>query len=56
MPLNVPIARLRIPAAALYTGGNLRFRDVALKAFVDQWLHIALEDGSVRKIHAAGFE
>jgi cyclohexadienyl dehydratase len=31
-------------------------RDVALKAFVDQWLHIASEDGSFRKIYAAWFE
>src|SRR3954452_11313778 len=31
-------------------------RDPALKAFVDQWLHIALEDGSFKKIYAAWFE
>jgi cyclohexadienyl dehydratase len=31
-------------------------RDPALKAFVDQWLHIAIEDGSFRKIYAAWFE
>jgi len=31
-------------------------RDVALKAFVDQWLHIAMEDGSFRKIYSAWFE
>jgi cyclohexadienyl dehydratase len=31
-------------------------RDVALKDFVDQWLHIATEDGSYRKIYAAWFE
>jgi cyclohexadienyl dehydratase len=31
-------------------------RDVALKAFVDQWLHIANEDGSFAKIYAAWFE
>jgi cyclohexadienyl dehydratase len=31
-------------------------RDMALKAFVDQWLHIAMEDGSYRKIYAAWFE
>jgi cyclohexadienyl dehydratase len=31
-------------------------RDVALKAFVDQWLHIASEDGSFGKIYAAWFE
>lgn len=31
-------------------------RDPALKAFVDQWLHIAQEDGSFRKIYAAWFE
>ncbi len=31
-------------------------RDVALKAFVDQWLHIAIEDGSYRKIYAAWFD
>jgi hypothetical protein len=26
-------------------------RCIALKAFVDQWLHIATEDGSFRKIY-----
>jgi cyclohexadienyl dehydratase len=31
-------------------------RDPALKAFVDQWLHIAMEDGSFKKIYAAWFE
>jgi cyclohexadienyl dehydratase len=31
-------------------------RDVALKAFVDQWLHIAMEDGSFKRIYAAWFE
>jgi cyclohexadienyl dehydratase len=31
-------------------------RDPALKAFVDQWLHIAVEDGSFKKIYAAWFE
>jgi cyclohexadienyl dehydratase len=31
-------------------------RDSALKAFVDQWLHIATEDGSFKKIYAAWFE
>jgi cyclohexadienyl dehydratase len=31
-------------------------RDVALKDFVDQWLHIAREDGSTQKIYAAWFE
>jgi cyclohexadienyl dehydratase len=31
-------------------------RDPALKAFVDQWLHIATEDGSFNKIYAAWFE
>jgi cyclohexadienyl dehydratase len=31
-------------------------RDPALKAFVDQWLHIAYEDGSYQKIYAAWFE
>ena len=31
-------------------------RDIALKAFVDQWLHIAIEDGSFRRIYAAWFE
>lgn len=31
-------------------------RDVALKDFVDQWLHIAREDGSYKKIYAAWFE
>ena len=31
-------------------------RDVALKAFVDQWLHIATEDGSFKKIYDAWFE
>jgi cyclohexadienyl dehydratase len=31
-------------------------RDPALKDFVDQWLHIAAEDGSFGKIYAAWFE
>ena len=31
-------------------------RDSALKAFVDQWLHIAAEDGSFKKIYGAWFE
>src|SRR5476651_1048702 len=31
-------------------------RDVAFRDFVDQWLHIALEDGSYKKIYAAWFE
>jgi cyclohexadienyl dehydratase len=31
-------------------------RDEALKAFVDQWLQIAMEDGSFGKIYAAWFE
>jgi cyclohexadienyl dehydratase len=31
-------------------------RNVALKAFVDQWLHIAAEDGSFRKIYATWFD
>jgi cyclohexadienyl dehydratase len=31
-------------------------RDIALKDFVDQWLHIATEDGSYKKIYAAWFE
>ena len=31
-------------------------RDVALKAFVDQWLHIAIQDGSFKKIYAAWFD
>jgi cyclohexadienyl dehydratase len=31
-------------------------RDAAFKAFVDQWLHIAIEDGSFTKIYAAWFE
>jgi cyclohexadienyl dehydratase len=31
-------------------------RDVALKAFVDQWLHITTEDGSFRKIYANWFD
>ncbi|WP_024511042.1 transporter substrate-binding domain-containing protein [Bradyrhizobium sp. ARR65] len=31
-------------------------RDETLKAFVDQWLHIAMEDGSFKKIYAAWFE
>jgi cyclohexadienyl dehydratase len=31
-------------------------RDVALKAFVDQWLHMATEDGTYRKIYSAWFE
>lgn len=31
-------------------------RDEALKDFVDQWLHISMEDGSFKKIYAAWFE
>jgi cyclohexadienyl dehydratase len=31
-------------------------RDPALKDFVDQWLHMATEDGTYRKIYAAWFE
>jgi cyclohexadienyl dehydratase len=31
-------------------------RDEALKAFVDQWLHIAMEGGSFKNIYAAWFE
>jgi cyclohexadienyl dehydratase len=31
-------------------------RDGAFKAFVDQWLHIAMESGSFAKIYAAWFE
>lgn len=31
-------------------------RDGALKAFVDQWLHISVEDGSFKRIYAAWFE
>jgi cyclohexadienyl dehydratase len=31
-------------------------RDIVLKDFVDQWLHIATEDGSYKKIYAAWFE
>jgi cyclohexadienyl dehydratase len=31
-------------------------RDELLKAFVDQWLHISMEDGSFRKIYGAWFE
>ena len=31
-------------------------RDAAFKAFVDQWLHIAVEDGSFKRISAAWFE
>ena len=31
-------------------------RDAAFKAFVDQWLHIMMEDGSYRKIYANWFE
>jgi cyclohexadienyl dehydratase len=31
-------------------------RDVALKAFVDQWLHISIQDGSYKKIYAAWFD
>jgi cyclohexadienyl dehydratase len=30
--------------------------DPALKAFVDQWLHMSMEDGSFKKIYAAWFE
>jgi cyclohexadienyl dehydratase len=31
-------------------------RDEAWKDFVDQWLHIAMQDGSFRKIYAVWFE
>jgi cyclohexadienyl dehydratase len=31
-------------------------RDAAFKAFVDQWLHIMMEDGSYRSIHANWFD
>ena len=31
-------------------------RDEVLKAFIDQWLHISMEDGSFRKIYAAWFD
>jgi cyclohexadienyl dehydratase len=31
-------------------------RDAALKDFVDQWLHIAAEDGTFKQIYAAWFE
>jgi cyclohexadienyl dehydratase len=31
-------------------------RDAAFKAFVDQWLHIKIEDGSFGKIYAVWFE
>ncbi|WP_316168196.1 MULTISPECIES: transporter substrate-binding domain-containing protein [unclassified Bradyrhizobium] len=31
-------------------------RDVPLKDFVDQWLHISMENGSFKKIYAAWFE
>jgi cyclohexadienyl dehydratase len=31
-------------------------RDVALQEFVDQWLHIAKENGSFKKIYSAWFE
>jgi hypothetical protein len=31
-------------------------RDAALKAFVDPWLHIALENGSFKKVYAVWFE
>jgi cyclohexadienyl dehydratase len=31
-------------------------RDEAFKDFVDQWLHISMQDGSFKKIYAAWFE
>ncbi len=31
-------------------------RDVALKAFIDQWLHLSMEDGSFDKIYRSWFE
>jgi cyclohexadienyl dehydratase len=31
-------------------------RDVALKDFIDQWLHISMEDGSFTKIYGAWFD
>jgi cyclohexadienyl dehydratase len=30
--------------------------DPALKAFIDQWLHMSMEDGSFKKIYSAWFE
>ena len=31
-------------------------RDPAFKAFVDQWLHLSMEDGTFKKIYASWFE
>jgi len=31
-------------------------RDPAFKAFVDQWLHLSMEDGTFKRIYAAWFE
>lgn len=31
-------------------------RDVALQQFIDQWLHMAIADGSFKKIYSAWFE
>jgi cyclohexadienyl dehydratase len=31
-------------------------RDVALKAFVDQWLHIMIEDGSYKTVYSRWFD
>lgn len=31
-------------------------RDVALQEFVDQWLHIATDNGSFKKIYSAWFD
>jgi cyclohexadienyl dehydratase len=36
--------------------GSRLQRDIAPKAFVDQWLHISMEDGSFDQIYRAWFE
>jgi cyclohexadienyl dehydratase len=53
-----------IPAATIHPDTSFDFaekvywlqRDVALKAFVDQWLHIAFENGSFARIYTTWFE
>ncbi|CCD93572.1 hypothetical protein BRAO375_2690008 [Bradyrhizobium sp. ORS 375] len=36
--------------------GSVRSHQVALKAFVDQWLHISTENGSYQAIYKSWFD
>jgi hypothetical protein len=47
----IPTSHATFPRKAIGCG-----RDVALKAFVDQWLHIFTEDGSFNKIYGVWFD